>query len=228
MNLKIQNRNLQLSKSLENLIQRKSQKVRKMLPSYSSQDIDLSVGVEKMSKGKQYQTTLVLTTPQTSLRVEDVKENITTSVVRAFDELLRKIKKFKSQLNRERFWQKEPAESVAPVSLERIGGFEDIIGGNLEKIEGYIRRELFHRALVDNFPPGVLQPQALVDQVFLEVSSRGAAKPENLAMEHWLFSIARELIDQAVDEVDLTRGRNNIEDPSEIESRWDDELFNFY
>ena len=228
MNVKIQRRNLDLAPSLENLVERKSGKARRMLPTFRSHDLDLNVTLEKLSKGKQYQTTLVLTTPQTAIRVEDIEENAASSLVQAFEELFRRIKKFKSQLNRERYWKKETATATAGTLSTRREEVESVISGNLEKIENYIRRELFHRALVDNFPPGVLQPQALVDEIFLEVSANVLAKPENVTMEQWMFSIARETVNRKIQGLEVAREQPHIEESRVETAQWDDEVLNFY
>lgn len=229
MNLKIQTRHVRLSASEKKLVERKARKARRMLPTFRSHDLELHLTLEKLSKGKQYQTVLVLITPQTAIRVDDIEETSSRSIVAAFDELLRKIKKFKSRLNRERYWQRETArvtgKAAPPAPVETV---ENAIASNLEKIENYIRRELYHRALLDRFPAGVLQPQALVDEVFLEVSTRAQTKPENVAMEQWMFQIARETINRRISELEQERSQPHLEEPSPEEDRWEDEVLNFY
>ncbi len=229
MNLKIQTRHLELSPSERNLVDRKARKARRMLPTYRSPDLELHVTLERLSKGKQFQTVLVLTTPQTAIRVEDIEETATRSIVGAFDELLRKIKKFKSQLNRERYWQRDIARvSGKAVVTPPVEDLESAISTNLDKIENYIRRELYHRALVDHFPPGVLQPQALVDEVFLDVSSRVRSKPENVSMEQWMFQLARETVSRKIEELMENRDQPHLDESAPAPDRWDDEVLNFY
>ncbi len=229
MNLKIQTRHFTLSQSEKNIVERKARKARKMLPTFRSHDLELHMTIEKLSKGKQYQTVLVLTTPQTAIRVDDIEETPSRSVVGAFEELLRKIKKFKSQLNRERYWQRETARVSGRTSpVIPVESLENAINSNLDKIENYIRRELYHRALVDHFPPGVIQPQALVDEVFLDVTARAQTKPENVAMEQWMFQIARQTVNRKVADLERERDQPHLEDPSTQTERWEDEVLNFY
>lgn len=106
MNLKIQHHNLDLSPDLERLIGRQSQKIRKLLPTFSSHDLGLHITLEGQPRKKQYRAVLVLTLPQSAFRVQDQENNPKTSILRAFDELLRKIERFKSRLNRKKFWRK--------------------------------------------------------------------------------------------------------------------------
>lgn len=230
MNVKIQTRQMELSPTERNVIERKSRKARRMLPTYRSPDLELHVSLERLSKGKQFQTVLVLTTPQTAIRVEDIADSVTRSIVGAFDDLLRKIKKFKSQLNRERYWQRDTARvsGKAAVVTQPTEDLESAISTHLDKIENYIRRELYHRALVDHFPPGVLQPQALVDEVFLDVSSRVRSKPENVSMEQWMFQMARDTVSRKIEELEKNRDQPHLEEAAEPPERWDDEVLNFY
>ncbi len=229
MNLKIQSRNVDLSDPLEKLLQRRSRKARQMLPTFRSHDLDLHVTLEKLSRGKQYQTTLVLTLPQTAFRVEDIEENVKASLTRAFDELMRKIKRFKSQLNRERFWQRPTGRTAAsPGPGRSLPHVEEAINNNLDKVENYIRRELFHKALSEHFPPGVVQPQALVDEVFLDVSARVNGKPDNLTFEQWMFQIARDKVRAKIVELEAVRDQPHIEETRGEEDRFDDEVLNFY
>ncbi len=229
MNVKIQNRNVELTEALKATVERRSRKARKMLPTFRAHDLDLHVSLEKLSTGKSYQVSLVLAFPQTAIRVEDIQDSALTAVTGAFDDLMRKIKRFKSQLSRERFWQRQPAKvpggAAAPSGLVKV---EEAINANLDKVENYIRRELFHQALIERFPPGLLQPQALVDEVFLDVSSRINAKPANLSLEQWMFQIAREKVSQKIRNLDGERDQPHIEELRFEQDQWDDEVLNFY
>ena len=232
MNLKIQNRNWELAPSLERVIQRKSQKLRKMLPTFASEVLDLHVSLEKLPRGRQYQTILVLTTPQTAIRVEEIEENPASSVLRAYVELVRRIKKFKSQLSRERFWQRQTRQvegafsDADPGDLQ--GDLQHVISQHLDKVENYIRRDLFHQAMVEDLPRGLLEPQALVDEVFLELNSKARRRPENLSIEQWMFRTAREMIRRRIRQWEVSREERHLEESARTETGWDDEALNFY
>jgi RNA polymerase sigma factor (sigma-70 family) len=228
MNVKIQNRHLQLTQNLQRLVERQSKKVGKLLPTFASHDLDLHVTLEKLPRGKQYHTVLVLTMPQNVIRVEEVENNLTTSVLRSFEELLRRIKKFKSRLNREKFWQKEPGLPDRTVLSANTRELENAINQNLDKVENYIRRELYYHSTLDNFPAGILQPQALVDEVFLEVSSQATSRPENVPLEQWMFQIARNAISQRIEALRVTLEQPHIEETAPRQSQWEDEELHFH
>ena len=73
MNIKIQNRHLQVSQSLKRVIDRQAGKLQKLLPTFASEDLDLHVVLEKLPRGKQYHSVLVLTMPQNTIRVEEIR-----------------------------------------------------------------------------------------------------------------------------------------------------------
>ncbi|MBI4455913.1 MAG: HPF/RaiA family ribosome-associated protein [Acidobacteria bacterium] len=227
MNLKIQHRNLQIPKTLEELIEKKSRKVQRVLPTFASQDLHLHVSLEKLPRGRQYRTVVVLNLPQSAIRVEDIEVNASHSVLRAFGELLRRIKRFKSQLNREKFWQQRvliPAASAVDETQE----IENAINQSLDKVENYIRRELYHQVLMGNFPAGLVQPQAVLDEVFLEVRSRVTSKPPNWTVEQWMIQIARDKLQKRAQDLEVSREETHVEEAAENVPRWEDEPLNFY
>lgn len=226
MNVKIQPRNLEISPDLKKLIEKRSRKTRKVLPTFAPQDLDLHVTIEKLPRKKQYRSALVLTLPQSAFRVEDVEDSPKSSLLRAFDELSRRIEKFKSQLNRERFWKR--AEVAAAPAADDGEQLREIIRQRMEKVENYVRRELLHEMLVENLPPGLLEPQALVDEVFLEASARVREKPEEMRVEHWLFQMARAKLRQRIHALQEAREQPHLEERVRLSSQWEDEALHFY
>ena len=228
MNIKIQNRHLDVTKTLERLIDRHSRKVQKILPTFASQDLDLHISLEKLPRAMQYHTVLVLTMPQNTIRVEEMETNPAPCVLRAFEELLRKVKKFKSQLNRERFWRKEATPKMETPSADTTRELEDAINHNLDQVENYIRRELYHHLVTNSIPPGLLQTHALLDEVFLEVSSKASSKPENVPLEQWMFQMARSVVNRRIGSLEKTREEPHVEERAPVNSRWEDEELDFH
>ena len=207
MNLRTHSRNFRVSKSLKRLIERRSRQVQKILPTFAPDDLDLHINLEKLTRGKQYHTLLVLILPQHSLRVEEMKGSPTTSVLRAFDELVLRVKKYKSKLNRERFWQEEPAPPQKTYPTREKRELEDAINQNLLKLENYIRRELRN-----NF----------------YVSSGTTFRPESLPLAEWMFQRARAAVRKRVQDLLTARHEPHIEETVTGSSRWDDEELDFH
>lgn len=228
MNLKLQSRNIDVSESLQKLIERQSRKIRKMLPTFPSEVTDLTITVEKLPRGSQYQTSLVLTVPQRAIRVEEIEDNPTSSIIRAFSELLRRVKKFKSQLNRERLWRRQPSQTAAEASSDSVRELENAIGEYLEKIENYVRRELYFQVVMNRLSPGQIEPQALVDEVFLDLSSNASARPTNLSLEQWMIQVARHKLQGRLRELSQHSDEPHVEESANAEPRWEDEDLNFY
>ncbi|MBI2822609.1 MAG: HPF/RaiA family ribosome-associated protein [Acidobacteria bacterium] len=228
MNLKIQHRNFDISRGLRELIEKKTGKVAHMLPTFSNQALDLHVTLERLPRGRQYRATLVLALPQIAIRAEDIEADPAHSVLRAFDELRRRVKKFKSQLNREKFWQRQPV-LVTPESA--TGEQQDIvqaINNCLDRVDNYIRRELYRQALLESLPSGLLQPHALLDEVFLAARADAAARPEALTVEQWMIQIARDRVQKRVQELGDNWDQPHVEETAPNSERWYDEPLNFY
>jgi RNA polymerase sigma factor (sigma-70 family) len=227
MNIKIHTKNFELLKSHEKLIDRQTQKIQKWLPTFNPEVVDLTLNVESLTRGSQYRTSLLLTIPQRTIRVEELEDNATSSIVKAFAELRRRVKRFKSQLNRERLWRKEPEPAGVPLT-PAVWEVEEALRDNLEKIENYIRREVYHQVIAGTMPRGFLEPHALVDDVFLHVRANYLSKPASLSIEQWVFQVVRETLRRQLDEIEEHRDEPHLEENAAQVEGWEDERLNFY
>jgi RNA polymerase sigma factor (sigma-70 family) len=228
MNIKIHTRNLDLLKTHQKLIDRHCAKIRKMLPTFAPDTVDLDVNLEKLPRGSQYQTGVVLALPQRVIRVEEIEDNPTASLVLAFTELRRRVKRFKSQLNRERLWRKAELEAPASTPSPAARQLEGEAGEHIEKIENYVRREIYHQVLMGVLPPGLIEPQSIVDDVYVRVTSLPEARPAGLTTEQWMFQVARNLLRGRMREIEERRDESHMEEPARPERQWDDEDLNFH
>ncbi len=230
MNVKLQSRHFRVTQNLNQLIDRQSGKVRKLLPSFADEDLDLHINVEKLSTGKQFHTVLVLNVPQKAVRVEAIEPSPSVSILRAFGELKRRVKRFKSQLNRHRYWHREvePAPgSLKPTVPSKSAPDSGEISLTLERIESFLRREIYHQAIQQGIPPGVLQPQALVDEVYLRVRSE-LESPKGLPLDQWLFQVARSTLQDRITGLRANSDNPHVEESSNEVEKWDDESLHFY
>lgn len=227
MNVKIQSRHVRVTQSLNSLIEKQATKIRKLLPTFQARDLDVHVNLEQLSTRKQFHAALVLNLPQKAIHVDTIEEEVSTAILRAFNELRRRVKRFKSHLNREKVRVRAPQPAAQPVE-EPAQDVGEAVGDNLEKIENYIRREIYHRAVLQGLSPGILQPHEVVDDVFVEVSSRKPARPEHLSMEQWMFQVARRVLSQRMRDVIEAGKHAHVEEPLENAEKWEDEPLNFY
>jgi RNA polymerase sigma factor (sigma-70 family) len=95
-------------------------------------------------------------------------------------------------------------------------------------VENYIRREIYHQVLTGVVPLGLLEPQALVDEVFLIATTQSTDMPSNLAFDQWMFQIARRTLRRKVQEIEAHRGELSVQDAAAAQERWEDEELNFY
>ena len=227
MNLKVHTRNFQRFPAFSKVMERQTQKIRKLLPTFSSDALNLHVTVGKLARGRQFRTSLVLGMSQRTFRVEEIETNPTMSILRAYGELLRRVKKFKSQLNREHFWRRQATLPAPAPTSPMPASTQPETDLNFERIENYICRELFHQIALEKFPPGIIQRQALLDEIFLQVQSE-KNRPENLSSEQWTFQVARQTVQARVEELNQSRKDAHLEEVAPRLSPWDDEELNFY
>ncbi|HSR53696.1 MAG TPA: sigma-70 family RNA polymerase sigma factor [Acidobacteriota bacterium] len=228
MNVKTHTRNLRETQDLRKLIDRQCRKVRRFLPTFASQDIDLNIDIERHSKKNQFHVSISLALPQKALHCEDTEYNLTPAVLKAFSELIRRIKRFKSKLNREKHWQRDLKLHAPPPSEQSRPDVFDEYQDGLEKIENYLRRELYHRVVTQDLPPGLLQPHELVDEVYLKVTSNPAGRPENVSPDQYMFQVARRTLGEKVQELREAAATRHVEEPTDGTPQWEDEDLNFY
>jgi hypothetical protein len=89
MSINIQNRKFEPNQSYEKVVDRQSRKILKLLPTFPPDSFDLNVVTEKLVRGNQYVTSIALSLPQRTIKVEETEDNPVSSAVRAFGELRR-------------------------------------------------------------------------------------------------------------------------------------------
>jgi ribosome-associated translation inhibitor RaiA len=109
---------MQESGLLEEKIQEKVTKLRKLLPSFPEDAVHLQVVFEKHPKREEYTSSLNLSFPQRTLYVSDKEADPLFAVHEAFNELFHRVKKFKSKLNQEREMGRRRQKKVEPSSVE--------------------------------------------------------------------------------------------------------------
>lgn len=226
MSINIQKRKFEPSQSYEKVVERQSRKILKLLPTFPPDSFDLNVATEKMARGNQYVTSIILTLPQRAIKVEETEDNPISSVVRAFGELRRRVVRFKSQLTRENLWRKnkaEPAQEDEAVSDRKM---EFAIDENLGKVENYIRRELYYEVVNGNILPSAIDPNSFVDEVFMEIFAR--PRPENIYLDHWVLTVARQLLNKRISDMEMRENDSHVEDSAGGRKQWEDEYLNFY
>lgn len=225
MNLQTHIRHFELSESQQRLLDRQIQKILRILPNFREDSVSLTITMDKLPRGSQFQTALLLTVPGRSIRVEEIENTPAASVVRSFAELARRVKKVKSRMRREQLWQRRPAVTLVDESAAENREIEQAIQDNLEKVENYVSREIYHQVLTGRMPAGLIQPHAVVDEVFLEVTVQAHTKPTNITVENWIYSVAREKLRDRIREIEEQRDEPHIEEeirgPDRDEDFWE-------
>lgn len=228
MNVKIQHRHVDVTRALQSLIDRNSRKIQRFLPTFNSHDLDLHINLEKLPRRQQHHTVLVLTMPQSTIRVEAMENSSATCVLRSLAELLRRVKKFKSQRNRERFWSREAISSAGTPSAETTRELKNAINYNLDQVEQYVQREVYYHSVIESLPTGFLESQAVLDEVFVKVSSKVDSRPEEISLQQWMFQVARSDVRNRVQSARSSLNESHIEERVPKSSQWEDEAQDFH
>lgn len=226
MSINIQKRKFEPSQSYQKVVDRQSRKILKLLPTFPPDSFDLNVGTEKLARGNQFVTSITLTLPQKTIKVEETEDNPITSVVRAFAEMRRRVVRFKSQLTRENLWRKRKVETEQEDQVETGRNIEFAFDENLGKVENYIRRELYYEVVNGNIAPGSIDPNSFVDEVFMEIFAR--PRPEEVDLDHWVLTVARQMLNKRISEIEFHENDSHIEDSAGGRKQWEDEYLNFY
>ena len=226
MSINIQNRKFEPDASYEKVVDRQSRKILKLLPTFPPDSFDLNVVTEKLSRGNQFVTSIALALPQKTLKVEETEDNPVSSAARAFGELRRRVVRFKSQLTRENLWHKQKVEPKQDKGVDAERKMEFAIDENLGKVENYIRRELYYEVVNGNISPDAIDPNSFVDEVFMEIFAR--PRPEEIYLDHWVLTVARQLLNKRISEIEMHKSDSHIEDSPGENRRWEDEYLNFY
>ena len=226
MSINIQNRKFEPSQSYEKVVDRQSRKILKLLPTFPPDSFDLNVVTEKLVRGNQYVTSIALNLPQRTIKVEETEDSPISSAVRAFSELRRRLGRFKSQLTRENLWRSQKAAPDQVNNVESGRNMELTIDENLGKVENYLRREIYYEVVNGNISPESIDPNAFVDEVFMEIFAR--PRPEDIYLDHWVLTVARQVLNKRISEIAIHEHDSHIQDSAGNRKQWEDEYLNFF
>jgi DNA-directed RNA polymerase specialized sigma24 family protein len=78
------------------------------------------------------------------------------------------------------------------------------VNANLSRLERFVEREIFFRETSDQLAPGSLSKEEVIDEAIAAALGDDQEKPERLALEPWLYRLAK----QALDELSRPDGTN--------------------
>jgi len=201
-----------LSKSpdVENLINNQVKKLQTRLQVFKPDMISLHGTIDENPKVG-FTASLNLRLPTGQMAARDSADTPQAVLRSVFDNLLEQLNKHKAQLRSRHQWPRERRveqprtvnqvpfeETLAAVHPESIseGDIDEFVNANLDRLRRYVERELMFRS--DNGQDGLRE--VAVDEVVSEAIAsaldENAERPEKVAIEAWLFQLARRAIDR--------------------------------
>ncbi|MGC1227920.1 MAG: sigma factor-like helix-turn-helix DNA-binding protein, partial [Candidatus Sulfotelmatobacter sp.] len=149
------------------------------------------------------------------------------AVKTAFDELLQQLNKHKHLLRSTHKWSRRqkvsssrrngsvPFEQTLAAVFPPSVSAEDIrsyVNVNLSRLDRFIEREIYFREASDIIEADSITKDEVIDETVAAALGDGEQKPERLALEPWLYSLAIKALDQLSRPDDTNGGAVHLED----------------
>ena len=226
MNVHISYR-VQKTPALEKEIQHHVDKLRKWLQVFRPELVHLKGMVEETSAREGTSASFNLRLPSGQMAAQATASTAQAAVKTAFDELLQQIKKHKDILRSTHKWPRRQkltsARRIASVPFEQTlaavfppsVSAEDIrsyVNVNLSRLDRFVDREIYFREASDLIEPDSITKEEVIDETIAAALGDGEQKPERLALEPWLYSLAIKALDQLSHADDANGGAVHLED----------------
>jgi DNA-directed RNA polymerase specialized sigma24 family protein/ribosome-associated translation inhibitor RaiA len=210
MNVHISYR-LHKTPAVEKDIYHQIEKLRRRLQVFRPELVHLKGMVEEISAREGTSVSLNLRLPSGQMAAQAKAATATAAVKTAFEDLLQQLNKHKDLLRSTHKWtrrQKDaPARRNASVPFEQTlaavfpatVSAEDVrsyVNVNLSRLERFVEREIYFRETSDLVAPESISKEEVIDETIAAALGEGEDKPERLALEPWLYRLARHALDR--------------------------------
>jgi DNA-directed RNA polymerase specialized sigma24 family protein len=217
MNVHISYR-LHKTPAVEKDIQHQIEKLRKRLQVFRPELIHLKGMVEEVSAREGTSVSLNLRLPSGQMAVQAKASTAEAAVKHAFEDLLQQVNKHKDLLRSSHKWPRRQHEKStrrgSPVPFEQtlaavfpaIVSAEDVrsyVNVNLSRLERFVEREIYFREASALIESDSITKEEVIDETIAAALGDGTndagtnkEKPERLALEPWLYSLAMRALDE--------------------------------
>jgi RNA polymerase sigma factor (sigma-70 family) len=195
---------------VEKEIHQHIEKLRKRLQVFRPELVHLKGVVEENSPREGFLVALNLRLPSGQMAAQSRAASATAAVKASFDDLLQQLTKHKDLLRNQHRWPRwrrgagtrpEPQvpfeETLAAVQPETIStdDISSYVNTNLPRLMRFVEREIRYRESADQIAPDTISVEEVIDETIANALGDGVDKPEKLALEPWLYHLARRAID---------------------------------
>ncbi|HEX8927191.1 MAG TPA: sigma factor-like helix-turn-helix DNA-binding protein [Terriglobales bacterium] len=195
---------------VEHALQTQVEKLGRRLQVFNPDMVALKGALEEAPRTG-YAVSLNLRLPAGQMAARTSSDTLAGAIKSCFDDLTEQLTRHKDQLRREHKWprvrrvhQPRPEsqvpfeDTVAAVTLEKITA-EDVNGwvnANLARLQRFIQRELMYRRHQGQRHFDGITSAEVLDEVIANALDDHKPRPEKLALEHWLYRLARSAMDR--------------------------------
>ena len=222
-----------LDAETEKLIQRKLEKIEKLLENFNEDLFFLRINYDQIKKRKRYNIRLMLQVVGRYLRVKKDGPDLTAVTNEAFDALIREIKKFKEFLRNEPEYRRK----IRPSYKEKINkahlkeevqeAFEQYVEKIMSRLYSFALKEIRNRVYQGQLKPGDIQVKDVLDEAIVQVSEsiKDATEFKEKEVRKELYRRIIRIINQWTQE---RRRHLSVLDKTIPPEEIDTELYEFY
>jgi RNA polymerase sigma factor (sigma-70 family) len=200
---------------LEKDLQLQIDKLRRRLQVFRPELVHLKGSLEQNSAREGTVVALNLRLPSGQLAAQHSAHLVSAALRGAFDELLQQITRHKDLLRNHHRWPRrrqmqstrsgsevpfEQTIAAVPLVLVSAEDVRSFVNANLSRLERFVDRELSFRESAGMLPPDTITSGEVVDETIALALGDAFEKPEKLALELWLYRLARRALDAAADQ----------------------------
>ena len=222
-----------LDAETEKLIQRKLEKIEKLLENFNEDLFFLRINYDQIKKRKRYNIRLMLQVVGRYLRVKKDGPDLTAVTNEAFDALIREIKKFKEFLRNEPEYRRKIRPSYkekinkAQLKEEVQEAFEQYVEKIMSRLYSFALKEIRNRVYQGQLKPGDIQVKDVLDEAIVQVSDsiKDATEFKEKEVRKELYRRIIRIINQWTQE---RRRHLSVLDKTIPPEEIDTELYEFY
>jgi DNA-directed RNA polymerase specialized sigma24 family protein/ribosome-associated translation inhibitor RaiA len=198
---------------IEQTVNQQIEKLSRRLQVFRPELIHLKGTIEQLParQGQGFEITLNLRLPSGQLTSRQQGKDVISLLKGCFEDLTKQLTTHKDLLRSRHKWPnrrrgtstktiKETPfeETVAAVHLEQVTG-EDVssyINANFTRLQRYVEGEIRSREISGTLTPEAISPAEVIDEAVASALGENGDRPEKLAIEPWIYRLARRAIDR--------------------------------
>ncbi len=215
----------------QNALERKIQKLEKMLEKFDPDMVKLRIKFEKHSKREEYNVDIILDLPNKTLRASKRADKLSKAANEAFNSLFREVKKFKAFLRHEPDYKRKIRPTYKEMLLKTSTPEEtqelylDFIEKHFQRFYNFAYREIRNRIYQGLLKPGELMVQDVLDEAVLKISEEVEPNFNEKEVREKIYKTIESIIKRKVKEIRFRRVP--LEKTVEVHDL-DTELYEYY